>query len=378
MKRRVLRWSLRGAALALVLALGGFLVAVSGIVPVGASGGHWAITEWMLQFGKRRSIATHTLFAEPLELDEPWLVLKGAGHYETGCRPCHGSPDLPSPRIAQAMLPRPPYLPDVIGERDPEALFYVVKHGLKFTGMPAWPAAHRDDEVRALVAFLLAMPELDADEYLELVHGEAPHDTAAGALPDLVEPAVVPDVVAHHCARCHGTDGRGRGVAAFPSLAGQSREYLERALVAYADGDRHSGIMQPIAADLSDADRHDVAIYYAGLDAGAPVERVGPQERIERGEEIARGLAERGAPSCQDCHGPAEWARNPAYPRLSGQFADYLELQLELFRSGHRGGSQYADLMHHVAPRLTPEDVRDVALYYASLTPSHDDARAER
>jgi cytochrome c553 len=59
--------------------------------------------------------------------------------------------------------------------------------------------------------------------------------------------------------------------------------------------------------------------------------------------------------------------RNAIYPDLAGQHADYLVLQLRLFRRQHRGGTDHAHLMRPVAQRLTPEQMRDVALYYASL-----------
>jgi cytochrome c553 len=61
---------------------------------------------------------------------------------------------------------------------------------------------------------------------------------------------------------------------------------------------------------------------------------------------------------------------------LAGQYADYLILQLEVFKKGHRGGSAYAHLMRPVATRLTTEQMRDVALYYASL-PATLDGRAQ-
>ena len=72
--------------------------------------------------------------------------------------------------------------------------------------------------------------------------------------------------------------------------------------------------------------------------------------------------------------GPGAARRNPLYPLLAGQYAAYLVLQLELFDRGQRGGSAYARLMRPVATRLTPEQMRDVALYYASLPGTHDDA----
>ncbi|MFN2428348.1 MAG: cytochrome c, partial [Candidatus Binatia bacterium] len=75
---------------------------------------------------------------------------------------------LQQPRIAAAMTPKPPDLRTVALTFDPEELFYIVKHGIKFTGMPAWPALERDDEVWAVVAFLRMLPTLDPGEYLEL------------------------------------------------------------------------------------------------------------------------------------------------------------------------------------------------------------------
>ena len=80
------------AAFMVVMTLGGFLGAASGLIPIKASSGHWAITSWFLQFSKQRSVATHTLGMESPLLDKPGLVLKGAGAYEMNCRACHGSP----------------------------------------------------------------------------------------------------------------------------------------------------------------------------------------------------------------------------------------------------------------------------------------------
>jgi hypothetical protein len=69
------RWLRIGSAIAAIALVGGFLIAASGIVPLTASSGHSAITFWVLEFGKRRSIATHTLGLDLPALREPWLVL---------------------------------------------------------------------------------------------------------------------------------------------------------------------------------------------------------------------------------------------------------------------------------------------------------------
>jgi cytochrome c553 len=360
-------WLVLGAALGAAAALGAFLaflVAASGIIPIKASSGHFAITEWFLQFGKQRSVAMHTLGTELSGLDDAALVIKGAGSYESNCRPCHGSPGLPRPRIARAMLPPPPRLADRVGDWEPEELFYIVKHGIKFTGMPAWPSQQRDDEVRAVVAFLLKYPDLDAAGYRRLVYGETPQRASNAVLAEPAGERPLRTGTAT-CARCHGEDGQGRGEGAFPRLAGQHADYLFNALVAYANDHRQSGIMQPIAAGLSEHEMRELASHYAGLTPSSPVVANGPSDSIERGRKIASEGVE-SVPSCTECHGPAAHERNTAYPVLAGQHPDYLVLQLELLQERRRGGSAYVHIMHKVVARLDSQQMRDTAAYYAS------------
>ena len=138
------RWILRASVVGAILAAGGFIVAASGVISIKASSGHWAITEWFLRFSMKRSIATHSLGINvPANLASQNLIVQGARHYEIGCRSCHGAPGLARPRIVRGMLPPPPDLVPRIRESNPQKLFYVVKHGMKFTGMPAWPSQQR-------------------------------------------------------------------------------------------------------------------------------------------------------------------------------------------------------------------------------------------
>jgi cytochrome c553 len=365
----VRQWGVVAAVLAALAAAGGLVVVVSGVVPMKASSGHWAITEWFLQFAKRRSIATHSLFVSPPPLDDPALVLKGAGHYDIGCRPCHGGPTLDQPRIAEAMLPRPPDLRVSVARYDRAALFYIVKHGLKFTGMPAWPAPVRDDEVWAIVAFLLALPDMTPGEYERMVAGPTTDHEADVPIADLLPPTEVPEAIVESCARCHGLAGRGRDTGAFPRLDGQSPAYLEASLRAFRTDDRHSGVMEPIAAALGPSEIAEVARYYGRLGRSSAIDPPqAPAETPGRGAAIAtRGIPERLVPPCQKCHGPGGPARNPIYPSLAGQYAGYLRLQLMLFQTRTRGGTAYHAIMQRVAASLTLEDMREVAEYYANL-----------
>jgi cytochrome c553 len=350
-----------------VLGAAGALAVVAGIVPIAASAGHWPITRWLLSFAMQRAVATHSLGVTAPSLDEPWLVLKGGAHYESGCRPCHGSPELRAPRIAQGMTPYPPYLPPVVSDWAVDELYYIVKHGVKFTGMPAWPAVRRDDEVWAMVAFLRRLPGLDALAYRRLVSGETPAAADTAGVGD------VPRAVTESCARCHGFDGNGRGLSAFPKLAGQRPAYLLASLQAFARGQRHSGVMEPLAADLDLAQMRELTDYYASrprLSSPAP----GPDTAAARrlGETIAQhGIPGQRVPACEACHG-RRTPRSAIYPELAGQYPEYLALQLMVFKDGARGGTPYAHVMRMVASRLTPEQMRAAALYYASLPAAPD------
>jgi cytochrome c553 len=367
----VKRWLWRAVVLGGIAAAIGALVVVSGVVPIKASSGHWSITEAFLQFAKRRSVAAYSIGISVPALDEERLVVKGAAHYDTACRPCHGSPALEQPRIARQMLPRPPDLRDAVRKYDPEDLFFIVKHGIKLTGMPAWPALNRDDEVWAMVAFLRQLPGLAPPAYTALARGRPRDDDAGAPLEDLLGATSVPPAIAESCGRCHGTDGAGRGAGAFPRLAGQRPAYLLASLQAYARGERHSGIMEPVAASLGPDEMQRLAEYYSSLPRrGQPNAAPARNADVERGRIIAHdGVPANLVPACVTCHGPGPHRRNPVYPALAGQYADYLRLQLSLFSAGHRGGTPFRNIMQRVAGQLTEGQRQDVAAYYASLSP---------
>lgn len=348
------RWLMRIAWLGAGAAVLGFLVAASGLVSIRASSGHWPVTEWFLRFSMKRSVAIHSLGTKPPgDLADPQRVQLGAAHYELACRSCHGAPDAPRPRVALHLLPPPPELAPRVRESNPRRLYEVVQHGMKFTGMPAWPAPERDDEAWSVVAFLLEYPKLSGMDYARLA-GAA--ETAPPAIP-------------RSCVGCHGADGLGRGNPRVPRLAGQRAGYLEAALQAYASGGRHGGMMEPAAAELSREAISAIVRHYAAqpVPVRIPAPPADPAA-LGRGERIARdGIPGERVPACLDCHGPAGPRTKPEYPLLAGQPAPYLEAQLTLFRENRRGGGQHAHVMQPIAARLTPAQARDVAAYFASL-----------
>ncbi|MGC1480030.1 MAG: c-type cytochrome [Chthoniobacterales bacterium] len=353
------------AGLALIVAGGAFLVSASGVVPIAASSGHWPVTKWFLHFSMKRSISTHSWGIDvPDDLDDEKRILRGAGHYRTGCFECHGGPGARMPVVAAGMTPQPPYLPPRMEQWEDAELFTIVKDGIKFAGMPAWPTPVRDDEVWDVVAFLRELPGMDAAEYGELV--DAPGETVGTQTGEIS--AVGARLAEAHCARCHGDDGLGRG-RAWPVLAGQRKDYLARQLRAYREDGRPSGMMEPIARNLSDEAIERLAEHYANLPADVS-SGDGDVGMVERGRMIAeQGIAARKLPSCQDCHRPDV---NTEYPMLAGQAGWYLVQQLKLFAEGKRGGSSAAHLMDATAPQLQPEEMRDVAAYFEQLPPTVD------
>lgn len=331
----------RAAVIALALAVVALVVVLSGVISVKASSGHLAVTAWLLDLAKVRSVTMRARSIAAPALDDPALVQLGAAHFDTGCRPCHGAPGTGPPLVPSRMTPHPPVLAAQVTRWRPRELFYLVAHGVKFTGMPAWPAASRTDEAWAVVAFLQRLPGLDGDGYRALVDG----GSASGS-----------DV---HCRRCHLP-----GSTLVPRLTGQSPAYLAAALDAYADGQRHSGVMQTVAAALDPARRRQLAEVFGASDDSAPAPAAMTRTTSQL---IAAGDPGRDVPACQECHGPGARARDPRYPALAGQPAAYLRLQLTLFAEGRRGGSSYGEIMRAIAGRLTPAQMDDAAAAYAAM-----------
>ena len=342
-------------------------VVISGVIPVRASSGHWAITSALLDFAKTRSVATYSWASTAPRLDDESLVLRGAGHYDVACASCHGGPATRIAPTVAASTPPPPDLIPRLARWTPEQLFTIVKHGIKFTGMPAWPAQQRDDEVWAMVAFLQRLPQLDATAYRRLTGDEPTETSAQVGLPNPGEKA--PQVVRDLCWRCHGVDGIGKGKGAFPSIAGQRAEYLLGSLRAFRDKERFSATMSEVAAKLSDKDMSEIAAYFAALPSKG-AETVADSVSVARGRTIAAaGFPDRDIPRCAECHGPSEVPKNPAYPLLAAQDAAYLTSQLVLLQERRRGGTPNVELMHVFVNRLGRGEILDVARYFASMPP---------
>ena len=149
------------ASLALMLgflAVAGLAFLYSGLYDVAATAPHWRITEWILETARVRSIKAHaTHITAPPRRDDPARIPMGTEHFAAHCALCHGAPGVPKGDIAQGLYPPPPDLGVTASGYSDGELFWIVKHGIKMTGMPAW-ADHRDEELWATVTFLRKLP----------------------------------------------------------------------------------------------------------------------------------------------------------------------------------------------------------------------------
>jgi cytochrome c553 len=354
-------------AIVAAVLLGGLLFAWSGVFNVAASRGHWAIVEWLLGFVMRNSVETRSLTIATPPLASTDLITLGAAHYHGSCANCHGGPGIPIGPVVQQMLPPPPDLAIATTQWKESELFWIVKHGIKYTGMPAWASQQRDDEVWAVVAFLRRLPGLDAQSYRDLAMGTLQVARQSGRG---VATTAAPEEAVLACARCHGADDRAPPSALVPILHGQSAAFLTAALRAYADGKRESGIMQPIAVALTSEDIQRVASYYAGLKR--PLLESEPQQIDAAAVENGRLLATDGKPTadippCLPCHGADAL---DTYPRLRGQQASYLRTQLQLWKRGVVPRTDTAAIMAPIAQRLSDRQIEDVTAFFASEAPS--------
>jgi cytochrome c553 len=359
---RVPRWrtvALSCGATVVVLMLAGLLFAASGLYNVAARRGHFDITTWLIELTLHRSVALRSRFVDVPQLDDSDLVRLGAAHFQAGCAPCHGAPGLPRNPIVRNMLPPPPDLSHAVNAWSDRQLFWIIDNGLKYTGMPAWPAPARKDEVWAMVAFLRQLPALEAEAYGVLAYGgsnpavDAPRH--AGWSADLLA-----------CSRCHDSAERPPASRLVPRLAGQSPAYFAAALRAYQSGRRQSGIMQPVAAALDDAAIERLANHYAELPAPRGTQGPAPADKFARGRSIATiGVPQEGIPPCLTCHA----GRFAPYPRIAGQSAAYIRQQLHLWQAGLRDQTVPGQIMAPIARRLNASQIEDVAAYLELLDP---------
>ena len=165
---------LSSIAIFLLVVVGmGAIFIYSGTYDVGADRHHTALVAKVLTILREHSIAKHAAGITVPVLDDPALVLKGAGQYAAMCTGCHLAPDMTHSEIRPGLYPEPPNLSKVrVPARE---AFWVIKHGIKMSGMPAWGTTHDDATLWSIVAFVRRLPDMSPAEYRDMV-AKAPPD----------------------------------------------------------------------------------------------------------------------------------------------------------------------------------------------------------
>ncbi|MEO8132882.1 MAG: c-type cytochrome [Betaproteobacteria bacterium] len=197
--------------------------------------------------------------------------------------------------------------------------------------------------------------------------------TGAPAKPDT---AKAQQIVAQVCVACHGAEGVSVA-SANPHLAGQHAEYTARQLDHFKSGLRKNPVMMAMAASLSADDMRALGVYFADKKSrpGAAKDKA----LAEVGQRVYRGgNAKTGVPACASCHSPTGLGIPAQYPRLAGQFPEYIYAQLQGFVRGDRGGEMKnasgklvedapGRIMAAIAGKMNDREMRAVAEYLAGL-----------
>lgn len=160
-----------------------------GAYNIGADAPHWTATHSMIDIFRERSIAARSARIVVPPLDDPAMIAEGAEHYSAMCVQCHLAPGIENTELREGLYPLPPNLAEHNHDEsdhgnDAARQFWIIKHGIKMTGMPAAGKTHDDDELWGIVAFVRKLPDMTPEQYAELTADTEHHehgDTKGGA-----------------------------------------------------------------------------------------------------------------------------------------------------------------------------------------------------
>ena len=173
-RRHLPSWPFVGVAGLALGALAGFFI-YSGVYDIGADAPHTPPVHWLIETLRDRSIAMGARRVRvPADLGDPKRVATGAGLYADMCSGCHLAPGMEKTEISQGLYPPAPELSRGLAH-SPAEEFWMIKHGVKLTAMPAWGRTHSDELMWDMVAFVRKLPSLSPAQYQAIVKS-APED----------------------------------------------------------------------------------------------------------------------------------------------------------------------------------------------------------
>jgi len=170
---KTLRTVLITLAVLVVIAL---TVCYGGAFNMAGDDHHWGMTARIIETMRDRNVTRQARdVVVPENLADAKLIASGAGEYAEMCTGCHLAPGMKDTEMRKGLYPMPPNLSEQGAPRPAAEQFWIVKHGLKMTGMPAWGLTHDDERIWSMVAFLQKLPSLSPEQYRELSESSEGH-----------------------------------------------------------------------------------------------------------------------------------------------------------------------------------------------------------
>lgn len=260
---------------AVLAALTGAAAVYFGAYNVAATEPHWRVTVWLLDTAMRRSTQQRAEELKVPALDTRERIAEGAAVYRAHCVTCHGAPGVAPDEFALGMVPAPANLAYTARQWQPAELFWVIKHGIKMTGMPAWQYRLSDDQIWSVVAFLPAMAMMQPLEYAALKTSEArAHSAERASTPDARRGKAA--IHQYACHTCHVIPGIAATPAPVgPPLEGMARRAFIGGVLPNTAANMQRWLLNPQEVDprtampalgLTQRDAADIAAYLATLE----------------------------------------------------------------------------------------------------------------
>jgi mono/diheme cytochrome c family protein len=150
-------------------ALGAALFVESGFYNIGADDHHTKATLALITQLRDRSIETRLSSIQPQLAPTPAMIQSGAQHYAALCVGCHLAPGVVKSDLRTGLYPHPPNLAQE-DMQESRRTFWIIKHGIKMSAMPAWGKTLDDAAIWDVVAFVRKMPGMAPEDYQQLAH----------------------------------------------------------------------------------------------------------------------------------------------------------------------------------------------------------------
>jgi len=139
---------------------------------------------WLARLAQDRVAAVGAAaLPAPPPLDRRRMII-GFRQYVAACAGCHGEPGGARQTWADGLDPRPSDLTQPGGARSARDIFWIVCHGRKLTGMPAWRSHRSDDDIWDIALFVRALPTVTPEDYAQLRAMYGPAPDSLGLTPD--------------------------------------------------------------------------------------------------------------------------------------------------------------------------------------------------